>query len=272
MDRLTLFLSQFPVSAGVFHSGALPATAEFSSRASAGHLHVFREGCYSVYLHERPDINITEPSLLFCPKPLHHRLQPLTDGGGDVLCATVSLGDGGNSPITETLPDVITLPLRQMPSLDQVLGLLFSESTNDLCGRQFAQDRLAEYFLVLLLRELIDQNKVDGGMLAALADRRLARLIVAIQESPNRQWNLEEMAATAGMSRARFAAHFKEVMGMTPHQFLTDWRIALAQDRLRRGESLQAAAGAVGFSNSAALSRAFQQKLGMTAKAWVKAL
>lgn len=272
MDRLSQFLSHFPIRADVFHIGALTSAAKFHD--DHGHLHVFRHGEYRVRLHSDIDFKITEPSILYCPKPLQHSIQPdnkTTDHtDGELLCAAITLGDDPMSQATNSLPSYVVLPLESMKSLDQTLALLFNEATGDRCGKQLAQDRLAEYFMVLLLRELIEQNAVNAGLLAGLGDKRLVKTILAIQAQPEAAWSIDSMATTAGMSRARFAAHFKQTLGQTPHHFLTDWRLGLAQNRLRKGEPIQTLFASVGYSQPAAFTRAFQQRLGMSPRSWLK--
>jgi hypothetical protein len=52
---------------------------------------------------------------------------------------------------------------------------------------------------------------------------------VVMHKHPETSWSLEELAQHAGMSRARFAAHFRKVVGVTPFDYLTDWRLGIAQ-------------------------------------------
>lgn len=47
--------------------------------------------------------------------------------------------------------------------------------------------------------------------------------------APADNWSLEDLAAAADMSRARFAAHFCEEVGTTPGAYLGEWRLSVAQ-------------------------------------------
>ncbi len=71
------------------------------------------------------------------------------------------------------------------------------------------------------------------------------------------------------MSRARFAAHFRKVVGITPFEYLTNWRLGIAQTMLRKGNSLKLIATAVGYTNATALTRVFTQRLGMSPSDWL---
>jgi AraC-like DNA-binding protein len=71
------------------------------------------------------------------------------------------------------------------------------------------------------------------------------------------------------MSRARFAMHFREVVGVTPFDYLADWRIGIAQTLLKRGQPLKIVAPSVGYASSTALTRVFKQRLGLSPTQWL---
>lgn len=71
------------------------------------------------------------------------------------------------------------------------------------------------------------------------------------------------------MSRARFAPRFRQVVGMTPFEYLTNWRLGVAQTMLRKGDSLKLIASAVGYANATALTRVFTQRVGMSPSEWL---
>ena len=70
------------------------------------------------------------------------------------------------------------------------------------------------------------------------------------------------------MSRARFAVHFRETVGMTPLDYLTDWRIGVAQALLKAGKSLKLVAPAVGYMSPTAFTRVFSQRIGASPTEW----
>jgi AraC-like DNA-binding protein len=71
------------------------------------------------------------------------------------------------------------------------------------------------------------------------------------------------------MSRARFAAHFRKVVGTTPFDYLTNWRLGVAQTMLRKGNSLKLIATADVYTNATALARVFTQRLGVSPSDWL---
>lgn len=156
-----------------------------------------------------------------------------------------------------------------MPGVDSALALLFDEAFAQRSGRKAAIDSLIEYFVVLLLRHAIDAKLIEGGVLAALADARLAKAMMAMHGRPEQAWSLAELAHVAGMSRARFVLNFRGTVGATPLDYLTDWRISVAQTLLTRGKSMKAVAPAVGYASPVALSRVFTRRVGVSPAEWL---
>jgi AraC-like DNA-binding protein len=129
-------------------------------------------------------------------------------------------------------------------------------------------DRLFEVVLIQILRTLMDSGAVAQGLLAGLVDPRLARSLVALHAAPARAWTLERLARSAGMSRSSYAATFRDVVGATPGDYVSGWRLLLAQDALRRGRPLKLIVDEVGYGSAAALSRAFKAGCGLSPRAW----
>lgn len=269
MDPLSPFFAHFALSARVFYSGLLCGASGNHVTETAGHLHVLRRGILKVERPGSQPISVTEPSVLFYPRPCRHRFQVDEESGAELVCATIEFGAGMLNPIVHALPEVLIVPLESVKELASTVDLLFAEAFGEKSGRQTAVDRLAEYFLVLLLRAAMNSRLIQGGVLLGLADSRLAKTIEAIHERPEHPWSLEMLAAKAGMSRARFAVHFRNTVGVTPFDYLTDWRIGVAQDLLKRGNPLKIVAPSVGYASSMALTRAFSQRVGVSPTVWI---
>lgn len=107
---------------------------------------------------------------------------------------------------------------------------------------------------------------------AGLSDPRLARALVALHEAPGEPWDLPRMAARAGMSRSAFAASFRRTVGQPPADYLTDWRLTLAQAQaqLRLGRPVKSVALELGYANASALSRAFTARMGQSPRQWLE--
>jgi len=126
-----------------------------------------------------------------------------------------------------------------------------------------AQD-LAHMVLVYALRVHLAESLGQGtGWFFALADKRLSLAIAAMHADPARRWTLRELAERAGMSRSIFALRFKEVVGETPMQYVSRWRMLLACDRLENaGDPVSIIADALGYESESSFSTAFRRVMG----------
>ncbi|MGS0742914.1 cupin domain-containing protein [Glaciimonas sp. GG7] len=269
MDRLSPLFTRFAPSARVFHSGALCGTADASLLDGSGHIHLINSGRLTVLRPDFDPITIEEPSVLFFPRPGVHSLQASETDKAEMVCANIMFGGGPENPVIKALPEVMVVPLASAPGLKAMLALLFAEAFSNNCGRQAAVDRLTEYFMILLLRHAMNAKLVVGGILAGLGDARLAKAITEMHERPEQSWSLAQLAESAGMSRARFAVHFRETVGMTPLDYLTDWRVGVAQVLLKNGQSLKLVAPAVGYLSPTAFTRVFSQRIGTSPSEWL---
>jgi AraC-like DNA-binding protein len=267
MDRLELFFSHLALTARVFLTGRLCGTSSDHANTKCGHLHVVRNGTIKIIDAGGVADVIDEPTILLYPYSEPHTFQ---SEGADIVCAFVEFGTSASNPLARALPKLLKVPLSAVPELQPVIELLFTEGFAEKPGRQIAVNRLMEYILVVLLRAGIERRLIQDGVLPAFSDQRLSKAIDAIHLEPERQWQLQELATVAGMSRARFAAHFLGVTGHTPFEYLAQWRISVAQSLLLKGDPLKLVAPYVGYASAGALTRAFTQRVGMSPTLWLE--
>jgi AraC-like DNA-binding protein len=277
VDRLSALLERFRVHTHLFHAGALCGVTQFDARAGRGFLHVLRRGEMVVTHQPRSGaprkIKVSEPTLLFYPCPLAHQFHNAPTEGADFVCATVDFEGGARHPVVAALPPVLVLPLRSVDGLEQILALLFAETERLRCGQRLLADRLFEVLLLQLLRWLLDHPEEAGmpaGLIFGLAHPKLARVLTAMHENPGAEWALESMASVAGMSRSAFAAEFKLQLGVTPADYLLQWRVSIAQSMLLQGRSIKRASEELGYATAASFSRAFTQSSGASPREWLQ--
>jgi len=230
-DRLVELLKRFELRAKVFQAGPLCGPGRYDSAQGVGHIHVQRSGTLRVESPGRRAIVVDEPSLYFFVNPTSHKLLP-QGGEVEMVCATMEFGAGMWNPIARALPGMVLIRLADMPVIDLTLEALFREAEEQHCGRQAVLDRLMEVLFIQVIRDLMDQKRLEVGLLAGLSDPKLARAINALHADPAHAWSLQELATIAGMSRARFAARFRDIVGLTPGAYLTEWRLS---DRVAPG-------------------------------------
>jgi AraC-like DNA-binding protein len=270
MDHLAPLFTQISLSARVFFTGDLCSLANFDDSDVAGHVHIMKSGKVSITVRGQLIAVIEQPSIVFFPRSCPHALIPVDEKGCELLCASVDLGSKTHNPIAMALPEMLILPMASLSRIGSTLDLLFNEAFEKSLGRQAALDLLAEYFLLQILRHVVAEGKLKEGIFAALADHRLAHAANAMHGKPSHPWTLDELADLAGMSRARFAVNFKEAVGITPLDYLTDWRMSLAQNLLKQGKPIKSVAAAVGYQSQAALTRVFIKRVGSLPSEWAK--
>jgi AraC-like DNA-binding protein len=268
VDRLSSLLQRFSLRAHVHHGGALRGPMSFGEHGSDGHLHLVREGVVMLGGPGRRRLTVAAPSLVYLPRRAAHRLMAAPGAQAQVVCASVSFGSDQENPVLRGLPALVCVPLADMPGLDVAQALLTQEALAGRCGQAAVVDRLAEVLVVQLLRWCIERGQVHSGSLAGLADARLSRAITAMHDEPSEPWTLDSLAQVAGMSRSRFAAHFKAVVGLPAAEYLKRWRIDVAKGLLRQGLPIKIVAGDAGYGSTSAFGKAFTQVEGASPSEW----
>jgi transcriptional regulator GlxA family with amidase domain len=94
-------------------------------------------------------------------------------------------------------------------------------------GGFLVAQQLAYMILVQALRLHLTEG-LNGrvGWLFALADKQMAAAINAMHDDPAHRWTLQSLAERAGMSRTTFTLKFKERVGASPMDYLTELRRA----------------------------------------------
>ena len=130
--------------------------------------------------------------------------------------------------------------------------------------------KLAEVLFIEVLRLYMnEQGEGRTGWLAGVGDRIVGAALKSMHKSPAHAWTLDELARTAGTSRSVLAERFQALVGTSPMQYLTQWRMLLAANLLR-GSNAQLASIAedVGYQTDTAFSRAFRREFGAPPAAW----
>ena len=151
-------------------------------------------------------------------------------------------------------------------SVAPIVELIKREAREKRAGRALVLTRLIEVMLVEALRSA-PADLTATGLLAGLRDPQLAAALRGIHTQTAHPWTLVTLARQAGMSRSSFAERFARVIGMTPLNYLLQWRIAVAKDMLRREQMTVAeTALAVGYESASGFSTAFSRETGRSPK------
>lgn len=187
----------------------------------------------------------------------------LHQGGGDLFSLGVMFQFDGHLPgmLFKHIPPAIHIPahLEQAGILRRSVEQFRQEFLSQHLGRTLILNHLAPIILLQILRLNSSATPTENNWLAALADARLSRALAAMHTDYQRPWTLEALAAVAGLSRSGFALNFKKQVGIAPMDYLANWRMQMACERLQAGETIAAVAHAVGYASESAFSVAFNK-------------
>lgn len=200
------------------------------------------------------------------------RYEILTHGGGgartQIVCGAVRFDHPAAKDLVRLLPRVIRTSAWDSPEgewMQSTLRLMASESRAIRPGGETIITRLADILVIQAIRGWIAETPAARtGWLGALQDERIGPALLHIQRAPEKPWTVESLAAAVAMSRSAFAARFRELVGETPVQYLTRWRMHTALSWLQDGEfTVAQLASRLGYRSEAAFSRAFKRIIGV---------
>jgi AraC-like DNA-binding protein len=171
-------------------------------------------------------------------------------------------------PLTRFLPPLIHIA----PANAYALGLgatlqaLANETGEHAPGSKIVINRLAEILFIQMIRGFVASESNSGpGWLRALGDRQIGATLRLMHEHTERHWTVGDLAREVGLSRSAFARRFVELVGESPMEYLSYWRMYKAGELLRGSDlKLSEIAHAVGYDSEAALCHAFKRVLGVT--------
>jgi AraC-like DNA-binding protein len=133
-------------------------------------------------------------------------------------------------------------------------------------GELAVKSALAE--LLDILARTPDPADVGTPLAATGLVARMQELVLDRYQEP---LSLEELAAAAGISRFKAVRAFRQVLGVTPFEYLRHVRLERAAAALRRGERPIDVAAATGFADQAHLSRSFLAMFQMSPGSFARA-
>jgi len=198
-----------------------------------------------------------------------------------VQCGTIATYSGGGQCLIvgahyafSTIQAVMLLdllpPIVHLQNASDNIGLCWTlqrmteELRHPQLGGVVVAHSLARMMLVQALRVHInDSEKKNLGGLSAMSDGQMITAITSMQNEPALDWTVEKLANRVGMSRAAFALKFKQTVHQSPIEYLTRWRMLLAEDRMTRSnDSIAEIAQSLGYESASAFAKVFRKVTG----------
>ncbi|CAA0100878.1 RCS-specific HTH-type transcriptional activator RclR [BD1-7 clade bacterium] len=179
-----------------------------------------------------------------------------------LMCGSFTFDSSISHPLIRDLPCFIQLSTREskLGWLDNIVQVMARESRSPSPGSEVVIDRLSEILFIELLRQDMQSQSADRGYLSALNDRVIGHALNVIHDDAMSVKGVEALATEVGLSRSAFTDRFTQLVGQSPKQYLTDWRMHQAKAALQGSEeSMLEIAEQAGFSSEAAFSKAFKK-------------
>ena len=173
--------------------------------------------------------------------------------------------DAASNALVSGLPDLILVKKAEGGKWLETLALhVLAELGNPEPGAALMISRLIDLMVIRTLRTWAQRSgERSRGWLRGLGDPRIARVLRALHDRPFAPWNVEDLAALAGMSRSSLSATFTDRVGVPPLRYLARWRLAQARDLLALGRHrVGEVALSIGYDSEAAFSRAYKSEFG----------
>jgi AraC-like DNA-binding protein len=74
----------------------------------------------------------------------------------------------------------------------------------------------------------------ETGWLAGLRDNYVARALALFHRDITRSWTVDELGREVGLSRSALGDRFTRLIGVAPMHYLTNWRMQVAAQELRK--------------------------------------
>ena len=186
-----------------------------------------------------------------------------------LICGTVRFDHPAAHQLLRLLPKLICIETWQSPQMEWIqstLRLMAMEARELRPGGETIITRLADILIIQTIRSWMAEDPLaKTGWLGALQDKQVGYALLLVQRDPAREWTVASLAREVAMSRSAFAARFKELVGESPMQYITRWRMNVALIWLREEEvTLGELAKRLGYRSEAAFSRAFKRYIGVS--------
>lgn len=281
-DPLSVLLTKLSLRAEVYVDGNFCGTWAVNTAGSKRiPFHLIGEG--SAWLHQEGEqtTHLSQRDLVIFPHDSHHIIsnsqhkpspeivnQPMSNDGDTthMICGFFEFENPAFFPILDALPQTMVLKSDEVSKDDRLTFLIvqiLKELSDKRPGFYRVIDQLAFLLFIEALRNQLEQGTLGEGLLTALFDTKLGKVLNAIHQQPEFAWTLESLAEKALMSRSSLSDAFRQHLGESPMRYLTKWRMNEAKRMLKTTQlSVAQIADKSGYESEAAFRKAYKNTLG----------
>lgn len=189
------------------------------------------------------------------------------DGDTGLVCGRFQFEQANHNTVLAALPSIVVVSAASGGDAGRIAALIAimrTELEEDRAGAAMVATSLALAVMVIVLRTYLANAAPRQGVLALLARRQTARVLLEMLNEPGRPWTLDDLAGCANTSRATLVRQFQAAVNMAPVAYLAELRLTIARGRIRASRApLAVIAEDVGYQSETAFSRAYQRKFGV---------
>jgi AraC-like DNA-binding protein len=280
MHALNQLLATLKIEANVYHNGQYCGIwAVDTSGQNRMTFHVVSAGKCFLSVDDQT-LELHTGDAIFFPNDAQHRASnlatsdtpvnqarslPMTQVLEEEATGLVCGHFGHDHPLFEKLlkqlPNHIVIRANQDVASAGIIDLMLQESRQSDQNTNLLLNRMSDCLFYMLLRDHLD---TQSGLFSALAHPNLSKSLELIHATTDVRLSLEELASVAGMSRSAFASLFKETVGQSPIEYITQWKMTQAYRWLADdGISTLAAALQCGYESEASFAKAFKRAMGV---------
>lgn len=211
-------------------------------------------------------VALSAGDLVVFPHGASHRLHGVSADTAhtSLICGEFRFTGSARHPLSMALPSCMVIRGAQASAPFRQLATTMTEVVHaNYADRHVLLNKLADALFTVAILDYSHTTTDRQGLFASLADPRIARVLHAVHDNPGQIWTMQTMALLACMSRSAFAERFTHLMKVPPIQYLTQWRVSVAEQLLRdRQQSVAGIAQQLGYSSEAAFRRLFKRVSG----------
>ena len=196
-------------------------------------------------------------------------------GETELICGVFMLRNTKFNPLVEALPNVVQVDVSRSvdgTSLNALAELLVAEINAARPGHEYMCSRILELLCAAAIRAHMNATADQpASWFKGLRDAKIGAAIARIHAAPDQQICNKTLARSVGMSTSRFAARFKEEIGIPPMSYVSRWRMNVAARLLAETDkTVERISRAVGYDSLPAFNRAFRKHFEQPPAAWRK--
>ncbi|CAH9049375.1 RCS-specific HTH-type transcriptional activator RclR [Pseudoalteromonas sp. CIP111854] len=281
-DPLSVLLRRLDLKAEVYVNADFCGTWAVDTGGSKRiPFHLVGSGYAWLHFDGQAPLQLTSHDLVIFPSDAHHVISnsktkpaleqvnaPMSNEGDvtNMVCGFFEFRNPVLFPVLASLPQVVVIKADTERSGKRI-ALLIKQVLNELKhehpGFYTVIDQMAFLIFIEVLRQQMQMGGLDKGLLGALFNSKLGKVLNAIHQQPELPWTLERLAEEAFMSRSAFADMFSKTVGLTPMKYLTQWRMTQARHLLKTTQlSVAQIAHQSGYESEAAFRKAYRNTLG----------